>query len=379
MRRIFLRHSLQVSVAGIVAGSLLLAMGCSSLRILPGPNSVIDDPQYNPEGYLETIKSDRVIVGVLPRAAGRIVLCRLHEGQNVLLADPVQWAEPETETPVPDALALADKEYQGHVVWLGPQSRWWTEQDLNPEKKEEAAIWPADPWLLYGRYEVVEKTKDRIVLRGSDSPVSGVRLTKSVCILPDHRIEVSVTAENIRPVPVRWDLWSNTRLAGTCQGYATYCDKAWDALHLEYTGQPEAIRMMPYYAANDVFSFASDTVRRDRQFGYNAKAFLKPEGERLVLAGFTPDTLFLKEAVALAEPVSPGHTAIEIFQRLPVEKKPGSGLLELEFHGPCRTLQPGESMTFTETWTLLPWEDGTDPAQQVKALRELRPADFDPR
>jgi hypothetical protein len=362
-----------------VAGLLLLGAGCSSLRILPGPNSVVDDPQYNPEGYLETIKSDRVIVGVLPRAGGRIVLCRLHEGQNVLLADPAQWAEPEAETPLPDAVAIPDKEYQGHVVWLGPQHRWWTEQDLNLKKKENASTWPADPWLHYGRYEVVEKSMGRIVLRGPDSPVSGVRLTKTVAILPDHRIEVSVTAENIRAVPVRWDLWSNTRLAGTCQGYATYCDKTWDALRLEFSGQPETTRMMPYCAANDVFSFAVDSVWRDRTYGYVAKAFLKPEGERLILAAFTPDTLFLKEAVATAEPVSPGHRAIEIFQQLTAEKSPGCDLLELEFHGPYRSLPPGEAMTFTETWTLLPWEGGTDPACQAEALREIRPADFGPR
>jgi hypothetical protein len=189
---------------------------------------------------------------------------------------------------------------------------------------------------------------------------------------------VVVTAENIRPAPVTWDLWSNTRLPGTCQVYATYCEKTWDALRLEYTGQPETVRMMPYYAANDVFSFAADRILPDRQFGYVAKASLRPEGERLVIAAFTPDTLFLKDAAANPDAVSRGHAPIEIFQQLPADKQPGSGLLELEFHSPQRTLQPGETMTFTEAWTLIPWDGGPDPERQVKALRELRPADFEP-
>ena len=136
--------------------------------------------------------------------------------------------------------------------------------------------------------------------------------------------------------------------------------------------------MMPYYAANDVFSFAIDRVLKDRQFGYVAKASLKPEAGRLVIAAFTPDTLLLKDAAASPDAVSPRHAPIEIFQQLPADKQPGGGLLELEFHGPQRTLLPGESMAFTETWTLLPWDGGPDPKRQVQTLRELRPEDFDP-
>jgi hypothetical protein len=358
-----------------MAAAVALLPGCAAPSRNPVPPQVLPD---NLEACLETIRNDRVVVGILPQVGGGIMLCRLADRRNVLLADPRQWAEPESERPVPDAVGLSRKDYQGHVVWLGPQSRWWTEQDLNPAKRAAASLWPPDPWLIHGRYEVVERTAGSIVLRGPDSPISGIRLTKSVRILPDDRIEVAVTAENIRQAPVTWGLWSNTRLPGTCQAYATYCDKTWNALRLEYTGQPRTVRIMPYCVANNVFSFSVDRILSDRQFGYVAKASLKPEGERLVIAAFTPDTLFLKNAAVTADAVSPGHAPIEIFQQLPADKQPGSGLLELEFHGPQRTLQTGETMTFVETWILIPWQDGLDPERQVKALRELRPEDFEP-
>jgi hypothetical protein len=50
--------------------------------------------------------------------------------------------------------------------------------------------------------------------------------------------------------------------------------------------------------------------------------------------------------------VHPYHSFIEIYSALGSEK-PARDFLELEMHGPYRTLQPGESMCFEETWELV--------------------------
>jgi hypothetical protein len=83
-------------------------------------------------------------VGILSEVGGRIVYLSSDDSPNILKATEKFWNEDSSERPIP-SFDTDWKEYNGHIVWLGPQSEWWTRQDGNMERKKSKAEWPADP------------------------------------------------------------------------------------------------------------------------------------------------------------------------------------------------------------------------------------------
>ena len=81
----------------------------------------------------------------------------------------------------------------------------------------------------------------------------------------------------------------------------------------------------------------------------SAKEFIdSPAG---FIGAINGDHFFVKRVgVTPRADVHPEHAAVEVYQS--VGRAPDPGLLELEAHGPLRTLAPGETMQFLETWEL---------------------------
>jgi hypothetical protein len=310
------------------------------------------------EDCLLVLRNDQIVVGLLPQVGGRVVLLRRPDGANVLKSDPALWDLEQTPPPEPSADA-AFTAYNGHIVWLGPQSGWWTAQNMNADRRNEAAPWPPDPWLIYGEYEVTRQTEDRVVLRGPESPVSGVQLTKTVRLGTGGAVTVTAEARNIRDEAVCWDVWCNTRMPGTSQSYVPlHPDRP---LRLEHgAARPLEHRMTPHRIVGRWFHFDGAWQLPDGALGASAKAFLNPDPG--LIAGFTPTDAFLKR-FAPTEPgdVHPEQAAVEIYQAL--AQDPAGSLLELEAHGPFHRIAPGEAEAFEETWHVLPWS-GTDSARE---------------
>lgn len=322
----------------------------------------------DPESGLELLSDGELVVGVLPRAGGAVVLCRLGDRGNVLLSNPDFWSEPESETPEPDAVNLSYKDYQGHIVWVAPQHEWWTGQDLNEKKRERGDNWPPDSWLVHGRYEIIERSGTHIKLRGQASPVSGARLTKEVSLTGGGRVELRVTLENASDREVSLGIWTNTRFNGLQQPFASYDSGIAAALRMDF-GNPGKVEAVPFLVEDGFFSFVPARHPEKRRV---SKAFLRQRpGEAMAAATFNEDTVFVKHAVAdLVEP-APLHAAIEIYQSVESAVGEGGDLLELEFHGGYRRLAPGESASFTEYWQLAPWDGGDDMAARRAKILEL--------
>lgn len=316
------------------------------------------------EDALLILRNDHVVVGLLTDVGGRVVLLRRPDGDNVLKSDPALWCEPDSQRARPAADA-GWKEYNGHITWLGPQSGFWTDQNIAPNRRK--AGWPPDPWLIYGSYETVDLSADAVTLASPDSPVSGVRMTKTVRIEPDGTVHVSATIENVRDRAVSWDVWSNTRMEGASRCYVPLGPEG--ALRLEFaTRSPVRHRMTPHEVVDGWFTFDSGYRMPDGATGATAKAFMYPA--QGLIAGFAPRDVFLKRfQPPPADAVHPEQAAVEIYQAL--SREPGRGLLELEAHGPFVTLQPGETTSFAETWRVLPWVGGGAPAEHVAFLNTL--------
>src|SRR5690606_5462456 len=144
-------------------------------------------------------------VEVAPAIGGRIVHLSLPGRANMLRVGAAALAtvpapEPSAEGP--------DLPYFGHELWLGPQSRWWLDQDVNQARRDAAAPWPPDPWLAHARNRIVQSGPHALVLEGVASPVSGLQATQSFRLSggTPATLELGAEAVNRRDRDVRRNL-----------------------------------------------------------------------------------------------------------------------------------------------------------------------------
>jgi len=302
-----------------------------------------------------TLKNGGMELKILPGVGGVVVFFGPQGGKNVLREEPAMWSRWESLKPDLKQYPASDKAWPaffGHAFWMAPQTGFWNQQDVWPEKKGEQ--WPPDPYWDYGSYEVVEQGPDSVVLQGEASPYSGVSMRKTVRLDADGHAHLHVKVVNERESDVTWGIWSNTRVSA-----------AWDARVIVGAGAPGAFRVeqrgkveMPWTVKDGSFAFLPAT---DASLGSgSAKAFITP-AEPCITACF--GNWRFEKRFDRIDPglVHPEQGAVEIYIASP-QNKEDPGLLELEAHGPLRTLAAGESMEWSESWSLsilkAPDEDG---------------------
>ncbi len=285
---------------------------------------------------LITLQSADIEVGIVPAIGGRVVTLRRTDGDNVLFAPKELWSNWRDTRPDWDAYPTWQP-YHGHITWLGPQSGFWNQQDRHPEKRGDN--WPPDPAQIYGAFETLARTRTTLELRGPPSPFTGMQLTKRF-ELAGNEVRLSVIATNCRDQPVSWDLWSNTRVRPDVPSFTPIGGEA-DIRMVNVEGPP-----LQWRIENGVFAF-EPTNRRTAAKG---KAFLTTSHSWI--ASLHPDSLLVKSfSKTPPDQIHSEQALVEIY--LDTGSAEAPGLQELEFHGPFMTLAPGESMTQTETWTLL--------------------------
>jgi hypothetical protein len=292
--------------------------------------------------------SDGVVeVGVVPDLGGVVALLHLVGKPNILKFDRTILDEPPV---IRRGFGANEpwKAYNGHIVWLGPQGEWWAHQAVSEKKRRERAVWPPDPYINNGYYEVIERGSTEVVMRGPKSKFSGVRLTKSIKI-KDGKVLFDVSAENIRGEPVSWDLWLNTRVDGYARCYAP-------------AASMKKVRVDAPSANGDepaVFSHGGGYCAvepRKPSKGKNrrwAKAFI--QATKGMMAAFASSQAliirFKRHAPSL---IHPQQALIEFYNITTRNRE--DALTELEYHAPYKTLAPGESMKARQTWELHPFK-----------------------
>lgn len=311
---------------------------------------------------LITISDGRIEAGVVPDLGGVVALFRILGKRNVFKADPALWEGP----PVIRRKFGADtpwRAYNGHTVWLGPQSEWWAHQTASAKMRREKAAWPPDPYINHGSYEVTERSGTGLVMRGPQSKFSGVRLIKSLRIKGGKAI-FKVRAENVREEPVSWDLWLNTRVDGYARCYAP----APSMKRVRIDGPPPS-------GVDDrsVFSCGGGYVAtepRKPSKGKSrrwAKAFI--QASKGAMAAFTAGQAlivrFKRHPPALIHP----EQALVEFYNVTTRNK-ADALTELEYHAPYVALAPGEFMEAEQQWELYPFKAKPSHEECVEFLRE---------
>jgi hypothetical protein len=309
------------------------------------------------------LTNGKVVVGVVPPLGGRVVLLKTAGGENLLDSDPKRWKPPY---PRP-ALETPFQPWNGRIVWVGPQSGFWSQQDLKPELKKAKAPWPPDPFNETGRFDVVEKTATLLKLKGAVSPVTGLALEHEYEITGERTVRMKATATNGRGTPVSWDLWPNTRVRP--EGHPYVSPDPMQMLRME--GPPLTDGDARAYPSEIRGGWLTLPPGKKPESGARrlwAKAYVRPS--RGLIAYFLGQQLLVIRAPIVPRGKLHGEQAfIELYRGA------GKGvdtILELEMHGPSETLAPGASMSFEQTFEILDYDGPETPEGHVARLEALR-------
>ena len=318
-----------------------------------------NEQQNNGGEKLILLKNSQIEIGIVPDLGGRIVLLRKSGMNNILKSDPTQWNDPLAR---PAISAFSDfKAFNGHIVWLSPQSEWWMKQDINPVRRDNKAVWPPDPYLIYGDYKIAKKNDTSITMISPESPVSGVQLTKKVSFNSEGVVRFEAAAKNIREKSVSWGLWLNTRLDGFARCYVP-ADKS-DLLNLAVEDNGSN-KPLPYEFIDGYFTFMPPAPK-DSSIKYVQKAFINPSETFMV--GFSQgQAIKISFEYVPPEQIHPDQAPVEIYNTVSNKES----LLEMEIHGPYLTLQPGESMHLTETWQLFKYDGENVTDSHIRFVNE---------
>jgi len=315
--------------------------------------------QNEPSMIIE-LKSSSTTAKILTDIGGRLVFFSNND-ENILKSDEALWDS--NDKPAVDAFSdfIA---YNGAIVWVGPQSEWWTQQDINTERKDERAVWPPDPFLIYGDFEITEKTESSVTLKSPESPVSGIVLTKKYEIHTDGSLTCDVTLKNVTEKTVKWDVWFNTRMSGYCKSY-TFCTEK-DNSKTE-TMPWDGAQEMPNENKDGYFCYLPEEPEKDFN-SRSSKSFIHPE--KTFMAGFTEDRLLLIEFEGCEkEKIHSEQAQVEIFCH--TEHDTNNSLLELEYHSAYKSIAPNETLSASQRWSVHNYTGGTNTENQIKTLNKL--------
>lgn len=308
------------------------------------------------------LENNNIALEATPDIGGRVLSFSLLNQPNFL-----KIGEEVKKNPQPIVNAQADNiGYFGHEMWVGPQSAWWTQQNINAQRLAAKAIWPPDPYLILAKNQVVQHDEKLLSLQGPESPITGVQLTKTYRLLDDapNSIALDVQARNIHKEKIAWDIWFNTRVDQDTLAYVPVAS-ADDIRTNDLTNNK--IAPLTFTLEDKIFSLdvtpppKGKTIRR-------GKIFIQPSAGWI--AAFKGDQAFIIQfAHQPLEVIHPEQGQVELYHDYQPDD-PDSGLLELEVHAPYVTMAPDEVMQASERWTVLPYTGASTRSAHVKFLQQ---------
>ena len=301
-----------------------------------------------------------LILKILPHIGATIVSLEKSNSGNILTSDPDNWDGKHK----PEMNAFSGfKAYNGHTVWVGPQSEWWIKQDENKERKDTAAPWPPDPFLVYGEYAVSYKDESKAVLESPESSISGIKITKEVAINEDGSIYLNTTFTNVTNKPLCWDIWYNTRVDGYSKAFVPVKDVL--DVRVAHVINKKSEEML-FNIRKNFFSYepVPPVTKKER----SSKAFIYPSSP-WIAAFVGKQLLVISFEHHKCQQIHPEQALVEIYNH--TEKNKKAALLELEYHSPYMQMNPGESIEAWEVWRVFDYNGLQDDDSMITFLDEL--------
>jgi len=127
--------------------------------------------------------------------------------------------------------------------------------------------------------------------------------------------------------------------------------------------------VMPWHLRNGYFTFVPVAPSAEQK-NRSSKAYVYPTAGRIA-AFRSRQLLVLQFPKHSRQAIHPTQELVEVYNT--TTRKRGGALLELEYHAPFVTLDPGESMRATQRWELRAYDGGSNVDEQLRFLdRALR-------
>ncbi|MDN4503617.1 DUF4380 domain-containing protein [Alteromonadaceae bacterium BrNp21-10] len=308
------------------------------------------------------ISSDFVDMVITPNAGGRVIHFSAAGKKNVLLV-----GKDILEQPQPTISYFGQHiDYFGHIVWLGPQNSWWTYQTKNQQRREARAPWPPDPYIVLAENKVLKSNDKQITLQGIDSPISGVRLSKSFTLTPNkQQVELLAAAQNIQAGSISRDIWFNTRVASDAVIYVAVDSTD----NIRFDGSNDPLKSYPVYSLENGFlQLKNPNIFADNIKRRSGKLFIQPTAGWI--AAFVNQQLFVIEFKLNAQSsIHPEQGQIELYYNFD-GLGAAAGLIELEVHSPYQSFVAGESISAKEWWSIYPYAGPNARSAQLAYLQQ---------
>ncbi|MCK4873133.1 MAG: hypothetical protein KAS72_10440 [Phycisphaerales bacterium] len=225
--------------------------------------------------------------------------------------------------------------YGGGYSWIAPQRGdfGWTDEAGDPKD------WPPDPSVDRGPMRVIERALGSITMQG---PVtrSGLREHLTIAFVSTHHVDFIRAIENTTDQPVTAAVWS---IAAVRPGDVIALRNA--AMANLWSPDNAHVKLFESVAIGCDGWMTIATGNLPWQDGIKVYADSNP-----VVAVHTQGWWLLRQGVERDDGAlrSVGEAPVALYIH------PGLGLIEAELYSPLEMIEPGERITFTEHWSLIP-------------------------
>ena len=337
----------------------LLRFNCA--RILLGATLIVSSSAVLAQVQKFTLSNGTVQAEITPDIGGRVLSFSLKNNPNFLsLGDLSSLNTRPDVSPTSGHIP-----FMGHENWVGPQSEWWTHQKLNQERADKKAVWPPDPFLSLAKYQVLEQSEDRVLLKSPESSITGVQLVKAYAFIPDKKnsMKLQVRATNIRKEDVSWDIWFNTRVPSDAQVYVPVAN-ANDVRQQMMNNA--TIDPLTYSLTDGYFSLdmVAPTAGKSQRKG---KLMIQPS-QGWIACFYGKQVFIIQFPYQPQSAIHPEQGQVELYNDF-TPNNVQAGMLELEVHAPYKKLAPKEYMIAEETWTVLEYKGASTRNAHLAFLR----------
>ncbi len=258
---------------------------------------------------------------------GRIVSLCVH-GQEFLWKGPDMSAQQAMEVGVSDTLSEAGwralkrrcglRLLGGDRTWIAPEKEWW---EKTPPLELDS-----------GRY-AEQVTSDMVVMTSPACRETGLRVVRSVRLMPDGVVHLREEIENVSDKPVARGIWNVSRIQRPFTVYFPGAIDQWRSYHLQDTTLPvPSVRLMGLTGKVGVPCISKECYK----FGG-----MLSRGIAVLVKG---DVVWEREFK-----VYPGWTyahcsMVEVFNSHLYDYG------EVEVHSPIHLLGPGQRAVFDQQW-----------------------------
>ncbi|MBP5514998.1 MAG: hypothetical protein J6Y04_09535 [Bacteroidaceae bacterium] len=222
----------------------------------------------------------------------------------------------------------------GSTFWTSPQKEW---------------NWPPVPEFDKQPYEVVQSADDRLTISSPVSERLGMSVGKDFTVdATDHAFVITYSIKNEGTQPRGVAPWEITRVTNS-DGLIFFAptDSIWPA------------GLMDFQFSDGAAWYQTDEAPRNRKVNADGSGWLAYCAEGLLLVKKFQD-------LQSGQP-APGEAEVQVYVNR------GKTYIELESQGAYTLLQPGESLSWTVRWYLLPIDKDETRSGLIKRVNSLFP------